>query len=336
MTDSRWTALRACVTRGDPPVLARDPDDRVHEPRDVLAARLERGADRVDEERPVVGVGLQHRAERLVAVVVERRVERAHARPARGRARSRTRTRRAPRRRGARARCRRWTAGGRRRPRTRARSRPPRSSTRSSRRSRYSVEPASVSSARLTTVNLAQPLLQRLELRRGSGCGSRSPKRARCACVWSSSARASSRSTLSASATASRSRPSSRQVLGLGHVADRRLVGLGLAVAAAEDPGQHARVLAEAGPQELAVVVLAEPVDVEDLRQLRAVALADLQPVLEVVGHVVAAERQHRERVEAQLADRAGRGRGLLGAPSSRRGTRRAPSRTPRARAARR
>ena len=48
---------------------------------------------------------------------------------------------------------------------------------------------------------------------------------------------------------------------------------LALAVAAAEDPLEHARVLAEPGPQELAVVVLAEPVDVEDLRQLRAVAL---------------------------------------------------------------
>ena len=54
MTDSRWIALRAGVTRGDLPVLARDADDRVHEPRDVLAARVERGADGVDEERPVV------------------------------------------------------------------------------------------------------------------------------------------------------------------------------------------------------------------------------------------------------------------------------------------
>ena len=78
MTDSRWIALRAWETRGDLPVLARDPDDRVHEPGDLLAARLERGAHAVDEERPVVGVGLQHRAERLVALVAEGRVERAH------------------------------------------------------------------------------------------------------------------------------------------------------------------------------------------------------------------------------------------------------------------
>src|SRR3954452_19014096 len=85
---------------------------------------------------------------------------------------------------------------------------------------------------------------------------------------------------------------------------DRRVGRLGLAVAAAEDPLQDTGVLAEAGPQELALVVLAEPVDVEDLRQLVGVALgADVQPVLEVVGHVVAAEGQHGEGVEAQLAE---------------------------------
>ena len=42
------------------------------------------------------------------------------------------------------------------------------------------------------------------------------------------------------------------------------------AVAAADHPLEHAQVVAEARPQELAVVALAEPVDVEDLRQLRA------------------------------------------------------------------
>ena len=96
--------------------------------------------------------------------------------------------------------------------------------------------------------------------------------------------------------------------------ADRGLDRLALAVAAPEDPLEDADVLAEAGPDELAVVVLAEPVDDEDLRQLRRVrcSRADLQPVGEVVGHVVAAERQHRHRVEAQLADLARGGGGRL------------------------
>ena len=70
-----------------------------------------------------------------------------------------------------------------------------------------------------------------------------------------------------------RSRPSMSSSPACRHEADRRLDRLAVAVAAAEDPLQHARVLAEAGPQELAVLVLAEPVDVEDPRQLRAVAL---------------------------------------------------------------
>ena len=69
MTDSRWTALRACETAVILPSSRAMPDDRMHDPRDLLAARLQRGAHRVDEERPVVGVGLQHAAERLVAVV---------------------------------------------------------------------------------------------------------------------------------------------------------------------------------------------------------------------------------------------------------------------------
>ena len=66
---------------------------------------------------------------------------------------------------------------------------------------------------------------------------------------------------------------------GAGTQPDRRVARLPLAVAAAEHPGQDARVLAEAGPQEAALGVLAEPVDVEDLRQDRAVAAADGEPV---------------------------------------------------------
>src|SRR5918995_1855398 len=87
-----------------------------------------------------------------------------------------------------------------------------------------------------------------------------------------------------------------------------------LAVAAPEDPLQHSAVLAEAGPQELAVLVLPEPVDVEYLGQHRALAAARGEPVAEVVRHVVAAEGQHRHRIEPQLPDLAGRGgRGLGG-----------------------
>src|SRR3546814_6357894 len=69
---------------------------------------------------------------------------------------------------------------------------------------------------------------------------------------------------------------------------------------ATDDPLEHAAVVAEPGPEELAVVALAEPVDPVELGELGALALADVEPVLEVVAHVVAAERQHGEGVEAQ------------------------------------
>src|SRR5947208_6101288 len=84
---------------------------------------------------------------------------------------------------------------------------------------------------------------------------------------------------------------------------DRRLDHLPLTVATPEDPLQYAAVLTVARPDELAVLVLAEPVDEEDARHLVRMLAPELEPVGEVVGHVVAAERQHRHRVEAELSD---------------------------------
>ena len=86
------------------------------------------------------------------------------------------------------------------------------------------------------------------------------------------------------------------------------------------DPLQHAAVLAEARPQEAAVVAAAEPVDEEHLRHLGLVGvLAEVDPVLEVVADVVAEERQHRHRVAADGADLALGGGGLLASPAWRR-----------------
>ena len=165
----------------DPAVLARDPDDRVHEPRDVLAALLQRGAHGVDDERPVVGVGLQHRAQRLVALVVEGRVERAHGdRRAAALGRELVRAEH---------------LGGEVLGRDALCGQPPHvgSGERAGVLSRAFLDdaqqpipvfddPVSVSSARLTRLTLAQPLLERLELVT-DGNGSSSPKRARWACV---------------------------------------------------------------------------------------------------------------------------------------------------------
>ncbi len=92
-----------------------------------------------------------------------------------------------------------------------------------------------------------------------------------------------------------------------GRPADGGLARGDAAAHAVDDPLQHAEVFAEAGPEELAVRILAEPIHVEDLRRGAEVA-AHADPVAEVVAHVVAAEGQHRQRITAYLADRAGSG----------------------------
>jgi hypothetical protein len=57
------------------------------------------------------------------------------------------------------------------------------------------------------------------------------------------------------------------QVFRAGQVADGGFLRAAAAGAALEHPREHAQVVAEARPQELAVASLAEPVDVEDLRR---------------------------------------------------------------------
>ena len=81
--------------------------------------------------------------------------------------------------------------------------------------------------------------------------------------------------------------------------AERAFDGAGATANAINDPLQDAHVLTIARPDELAVLVLAEPVDAEDRRQLESLVSAGLDPVTPVGGHVVADERQHGERVAA-------------------------------------
>src|SRR5205814_1177178 len=66
-----------------------------------------------------------------------------------------------------------------------------------------------------------------------------------------------------------------------------------------------------AGPKELAVCAATEPVDRIHARGLRH-AVSHLQPMIEVIAHVVAAKRQHGKRIAPYLAHLAGGGsRGL-------------------------
>ncbi len=97
-------------------------------------------------------------------------------------------------------------------------------------------------------------------------------------------------------------KPSPVDVLVTGDETNCALLSTNLAVDALDDPLEHARVLSEAGPEELARGgALAEPVDVEHSR-LVLERLAHAEVVAEVIAHVVAAERDHGEGVIAQSA----------------------------------
>ena len=95
----------------------------------------------------------------------------------------------------------------------------------------------------------------------------------------------------------------------MGPLATADLIGLDTILATINDPAKHAQVVAESGPQEAAIVVAAEPVDMEHLRQVVR-SLVELQPVLPVVAEVIAAKRFHGHRVTPYDADLSGRGRG--------------------------
>ena len=98
-------------------------------------------------------------------------------------------------------------------------------------------------------------------------------------------------------------RPIEIEIVGLE--AERRIAGAAAPAATLDDPAEHAHVLTEARPGELAVLVRAKPVDGEDLRRPRDL-LAHREPVREIVADVITAEREHRERIAPHFADRAG------------------------------
>ena len=97
-----------------------------------------------------------------------------------------------------------------------------------------------------------------------------------------------------------------------GNEADGSLFGSTAAFDAFEDPLEDADIVPITGPEEFAVGTLAEPVDVENLGRVRY-AVAHVQPVLEIIGHVVTTEGKHSHGIAAGDADFAGDGRGSFG-----------------------
>src|ERR1035438_10923292 len=93
------------------------------------------------------------------------------------------------------------------------------------------------------------------------------------------------------------------EIGGLRKHPNRRSHCMSRAFAAFEDPFQYTAVLSVPGPEELSILVGTEPVDVINPREFRPFVFSDLEIVGEVIPHVVAAERKHRHRVAAKLAD---------------------------------
>src|SRR5438270_60568 len=89
-----------------------------------------------------------------------------------------------------------------------------------------------------------------------------------------------------------------------GHPADGSFAAGGPAVNAINDPFQDAHILAKAWPNELAIGIFTEPVDVEDPRSETERSLHP-EPVPEIIAHVIPAKRQHGHRIAADLTDRA-------------------------------
>ena len=89
-------------------------------------------------------------------------------------------------------------------------------------------------------------------------------------------------------------------------LANRGVLGFGIALAAPDHPIQDPHVFTESGPHEVSGFVLAEPVDMKDGRRIFDL-ITNGKPVAEIVGEVVSAKRLHRHRITAHDADLTGR-----------------------------
>src|SRR5260370_453689 len=96
--------------------------------------------------------------------------------------------------------------------------------------------------------------------------------------------------------------------------ADRGLARRAARAAALGDPFQDANAFAKSRPEELSRGILAKPVDVKNEGHFVAAAAPHVEPMPQVIAHVVSAEREHRHRVAPQLTDSTGGGGRLFAA----------------------
>src|ERR1700751_5714792 len=94
-------------------------------------------------------------------------------------------------------------------------------------------------------------------------------------------------------------------------VPNRCLLRTAASFDALQNPLQYAHVVPKTRPQEFSIRPFAEPVHMKNLRWMRN-PLPHLQPMAELIGHVVSAERQHGHRIAPHDAHISGCGRGRL------------------------
>src|ERR1700753_2329964 len=93
--------------------------------------------------------------------------------------------------------------------------------------------------------------------------------------------------------------------------ADGRFFSLCASAYSIDDPFQHAHILTETWPEKLTAVILAEPIHMKDARSHGKSAL-HLDPVTEIIAHVVAAKWKHGHRIAADLSSSARCSRGCF------------------------
>ncbi len=88
-----------------------------------------------------------------------------------------------------------------------------------------------------------------------------------------------------------------------GEEADGAFDGAAGSFDAFADPFEDAAVFAEAGPEPASVVTFTEPIDEEHAWEFGAVgAVGEVEPMAEVIAHVIAAEGEHGEGVATEDA----------------------------------
>ena len=89
-----------------------------------------------------------------------------------------------------------------------------------------------------------------------------------------------------------------------GHVADGCFYSLAFSGYSLKDPFENTAVFSITGPDELIILILAEPVDIEYLWQLVRIGfLAHVEPMLEVIADMVPYEGKHGKWIAAHLTD---------------------------------